>query len=290
MKNKSDTIIVSIQGARGSFHEAAAREYFGSKVALIYCENFNKVFLSLQNGITNTAVVAIGNSRYGDIDSVYTPIIRNHVHKENHRFWIKGEIYMQINHCLLGLPGSKLCDIVQVHSQAPALGQCKKYLDTYIPHAVAVEQDDTAKSAQLVSKWHDKTKAAIASHAAAEMYGLSVLAENIQDDKDNTTRFLVIGAEITTSPRNNKASLLLKTSNQPGALVHALNLFSQVGINLSYIQSIPIPEELFKYRFYIDIDAGVEDARVKTILTELINLHYETDVLGSYHAARLRSF
>lgn len=279
---------IAIQGAAGSFHEMAARKYFGANVELVYCETFEDVFAALQSELVQTAVLAIGNSRFGDINHVYDTLIRNHRHKSGHRYWITGEIYVAVELCLLGLPGTKTSDIKEVHSQIPALGQCFSFLHNELKGVVVVEQDDTAKSAQLVHEWSDPAKAAIASEQAGKNNGLEVLAHSIQDDKQNVTRFLVITID-KPEPLGicDKSSLLLRGNHAPGSLVQALGCFSDQKISLSYIQSVPVPEKPFKYNFYIDIEAGVEDARTTLALNELTTLGYEVDVLGSYQTATM---
>jgi prephenate dehydratase len=279
---------IAIQGEAGSFHEIAAHRYFGSDVELVCCQTFPEVFAALHNGEADMAVVAIGNSRYGDIDHVYDVLISNHLKKEAVRYWIAGEVYIEISQCLLGVKGSGLETIKEVHSQAPALGQCFDFLHDKLPGVLHVEQEDTALSAKLVAKWNDKTKAAIASKTAAELHGLEVLAEGIQDDNVNVTRFLVLAPHpAVTNLGFNKTSLLMKTSHQPGSLAKALVLFSDLDINLSYLQSVPIPKQPFQYRFYIDMETGVGEQRVQKALATLDNWGYEVDILGSYKKAEL---
>ncbi len=279
---------IAIQGGLGSFHEIAAQAYFGDDLELLCCETFQDVFSALHDQATNKVMVAIGNSRYGDINKVYDVLIANHVKKEALRYWISGEVYVPVTQCLLALPGTTLSDIQEVHSQAPALGQCTTFLHTKLPHAVLVEEEDTAGSAALVKKWRDEHKAAIASRRAAELHGLDVVVEGIQDDPVNVTRFLVIeGKRPDNLKQCNKSSILLRTPHKPGSLVKALTLFSDLEVNLSYLQSVPIPSSPFQYRFYIDLEAGIEEERVQKALQALAILDYEVDILGSYHKASL---
>ncbi|HSX44672.1 MAG TPA: prephenate dehydratase domain-containing protein [Candidatus Saccharimonadales bacterium] len=279
---------VAIQGAQGSFHELAAQRYFGKKVPIVYCDTFKAVFDAIHDNTASAAVVAIGNSHYGDIDQVYDRLIANNLNpKSKLKYWISGEVYINIEQCLLGVPGTTLKTITEVHSQAPALGQCFNFLHTRLSGVLHVEQDDTAKSALLVSQWQDPTKAAIASRTAAKLYNLKVIASAIQDHKVNITRFLIIETSAMHDlADSNKTSLLLKTSHQPGSLAKALVLFSDFDINLSYLQSVPIPHQPFQYRFYIDMEAGLEDKRVVKALKVLRLADYKIDVLGSYKKAK----
>ena len=278
---------IAIQGYPGSFHQLAARKYFGKQANdLLFCQTFVDVFNSLETGQAGRALVAIGNNRYGDIDHVYDILIENRLAKNRPKYWISGEVYINIVHCLLGLKGATTADIKEVYSQAPAIVQCFGFVHNNLAGAVAIEEDDTALSARFVSEAGDKSKAAIASEEAAKLYNLKVLAKGIEDDTNNITRFLIIEPRrVQKLKGTSKTSMLLRTSHKPGALVQALNLFSDNQINISYLQSVPIPNRPFEYRFYIDIDGGLEDKKVSKALEGLDNLGYRYDVLGSYKKA-----
>lgn len=280
---------VAIQGARGSFHEMAAEKYFGEDAELICCETFEDVFEALNAGIADVAVVAIGNSRFGDIDAVYDRIIKSYLPPLSRQYWIHGEVYLAVEQCLLGVPGATLEDIREVHSQAPALGQCGEFLRGSLAQARLVEQEDTAGSAQLVAQWADRTRAAIASRAAARLHGLEILATGIQDDIKNITRFLIVSTHPVKDPLSQqKITLLMRTNHQPGSLARALTILSDRNINLTYIQSIPVPDTPFQYRFFIDIDDNSQPGtNMSQALEQLRAEGYEVSVLGGYKAAEL---
>lgn len=274
---------VAIQGAQGSFHEMAAKKYFGDDTELICCETFGDVFDVLSAGVADMAVTAIGNSRFGGIDEVFDRIIKSHLPPASQQYWIHGEVYITVEQCLLGVPGATLHDIHEVHSQAPALGQCGEFLRGMLPQSLLVEQEDTAGSARLIARLADKTKAAIASRAAAELYGLEVLAAGIQDDMKNITRFLVVSTHPVEDPlAQQKISLILRTNHKPGALARALTILSTYNINLAYIQSIPVPDIPFQYRFYIDIDDSRSGVNMSHALKKLEAEGYEVKTLGGY--------
>lgn len=274
---------VAIQGARGSFHEIAAKKYFGNDCELVCCETFDDVFTALRTGFVDMAVTAIVNSRFGAIDQVYRQLIKSHIPPVSKPFWIHGEVFVQVEQCLLGVSGASLSDIREVHSQAPALGQCSEFLSESLPEVVLIEQDDTALSAKLVAEWADVSKAAIASRVAAELYGLEVLASSIQDDNENLTRFLVLSTEQAPDvDKSYKTSLLLRTDHTPGALARALTIFSDRNINLAYIQSIPIPDTPFQYRFYIELDPAQDAGGIDNALNGLKNAGYEINIMGRY--------
>ena len=281
---------VAIQGTHGAFHEIAAYKYFGENIKLVCCNTFADVFDSLDAKKADACVVAIGNSRSGDIAKVYDILIQNHLNKVVTKYWIGGEVYIKIDQCLLGVKGASLETIEEVHSQTPALSQCTNYLRSNLGGAQLIAQTDTAKSAQLVSKWNDPSKAAIASASAAKIYGLKVIAKAIQDDPINVTRFLII--ELGKPARLSgcsKSSLLLKTNHTPGSLAKALTIFGDQKINLSYLQSVPVPKSPFQYRFYIDIEARISDERVKKAFKILESDGYGVDVLGCYYLAKIPS-
>lgn len=281
---------VAIQGIHGAFHEIAAYKYFGENIKLVYCSTFADVFESLDNKKADACAVAIGNSRSGDIAKVYDILIHNNQQKVVTKYWIGGEVYIKIDQCLLGVKGASLKTIKEVHSQAPALGQCTNYLRSNLPGASLIAQTDTAKSAQLVSKWNDPSKAAIASASAAKFYGLKIITKSIQDDPVNVTRFLIIerGKPVKINGCS-KSSLLLRTSHTPGSLAKALTIFGDEKINLSYLQSVPVPKSPFQYRFYIDIEASISDERVKKAFKTLESDGYGVDVLGCYSRAKIPS-
>lgn len=278
---------VAIQGTHGSFHEIAAKAAFGEGVEIFPCETFSDVFTALQTGQVKKAVVAVGNNHYGDISPVMDFLVRDHAGLATPQFWITGEVYIHITQCLIGLATISLNTIKEIHSQAPAIGQCLAYIRKNIPQAVIVEEDDTAKSVMRIKEWNDPTKVAIASKAAAELYGLQVLAEGIQDDALNITRFLVVEPYYTERAEHTKTTLLLTTDHTPGSLVKALALFSNQSLNFSYIQSLSIPNQPFQYRFYLEIEAGSQDPRVKEVLRVLKEIGYQVDILGSYQIATI---
>jgi prephenate dehydratase len=249
----------------------------------VTCENldtFSEVFNRLTSEGIDGCMCAIENSLYGSIHDVYDLMLRHH-------FWISGEIYLPIHHQLIGLPGAKLSDIKEIHSQAPALGQCEQYLDKHFPDARRIEQHDTAASVAMVKEWSDPTKAAIASSLAADIHGLHILSKNIEDHKENYTRFVALQAHQpeTLPPNVNKTSLALTTAHHSGALYHALGAFSKENINLSKLESRHIAGERWKYMFYIDVEAGVHEQRFQRSLATLAMQGCTVRVLGSYRRA-----
>ncbi|MCA9331203.1 hypothetical protein KC957_04070, partial [Candidatus Saccharibacteria bacterium] len=241
-------IRVGIQGTHGSYHEQAARKHYGNGVEIAYLQTFQEVFEALLSGLVAEAVVAIANNRYGFVPGAFSELMRNSADVS-----IAGEVYLPIRHQLLALPGTTLESIHEVYSQSVALGQCTKFLRSTLAHARLVEEDDTARSAELVSQSGDVHMAAVASSEAAELYGLQVLAQNIQDDDSNITRFLVLKrASTEAGSTGDKTTALLRTSQAAGSLVDALMPFKEHGINISTLHSTFLPNTEFEMQFFIE--------------------------------------
>ncbi|HVI60539.1 MAG TPA: prephenate dehydratase domain-containing protein, partial [Candidatus Saccharimonadales bacterium] len=224
---------VAIQGEAGSFHHLAGRHWYGEDFEIVACPTFPAVFKALRTGKADQAVVAIENSLYGSINSVYD-LISKHGHP------IVGELSERIHQHMIGLPGTKAKAVKAVVSHPVALEQCSDFLDRFLPKATRTEYYDTAAAAQLVKTRGDQRYVAIASGLAAELAGLPVLLRNIENDPHNYTRFVVVAPDGRVPAGANKASLVLQTSHKPGALYAALGVFAAAGINLTKLQSRPI--------------------------------------------------
>ncbi len=280
---------IAIQGYRGSFLDLALDKLYGKKPKqAVYCKTIVDVFESLENNLSDYALTDIGNNRYGDINHVYDILVNNSVSKSHKRYYLVGEVYMNISHNLMAIKGTKLSDIRTIYSQAPAIVQCFGFIHTRLRNSIAVEQEDTALSAKLVSELKSKSAAAIASLEAAKLFGLEVLAKDIQDDVNNISRFVLVSMKPPLTYRGaSKTSMLISTKHRPGSLARALNLIAEKNINLSYLQSMPIPNRPFEYNFYLDMDAGLEDKRITDIKDELTGLGYDSKILGSYKKATI---
>jgi prephenate dehydratase len=239
---------IAIQGYEGSFHEAAARLFFGNKVKVIPCDTFQEVVKAAAgNGECDGAIMAFENSIAGSILPNY-----NLLHKSNLK--ITGEIYLQIRQNLLANPGVKREDIKEVHSHTMALQQCYEFLDKY--KWKLVETDDTALSAKHIHQHKSKHIATIASRLAAKLYRLNIIAPNIHTIKNNYTRFLILEREDRANLVENadKASISFHTNHARGSLARVLTAIAERGINLSKLQSFPIPGTDFKYAFHADME------------------------------------
>lgn len=244
LKNRSQR--VSIQGFEGSFHQVAARQFFGKEIEVIPCTTFKEVIRIASNKKeSDGGVMAIENSIAGSILPNYNLLQKSSLK-------VVGEVYLQIKQNLLVNPGVSLEDIKEVHSHPMALQQCLEFLDQY--NWKLVETDDTALSAKYLHQKRSKHIAAIASKLAAEMFDLEILVPNIHTLKNNYTRFLILKREVEMDERVNKASVNFHTDHSRGSLARVLTKIAEAGVNLSKLQSFPIPGSDFKYSFHADME------------------------------------
>jgi prephenate dehydratase len=266
---------VSIQGYEGSFHQVAAQQFFGKNVQVLPCDTFRDVIKIASNKKeSDGGVMAIENSIAGSILANY-----NLLQKSNLK--IIGEIYLHIKQNLLVNPGVKLEDIREVHSHTMALQQCYDFLDKY--KWKLVETEDTALSAKHVHQHKSKHIAAIASKLAAELFDLEVLAPGIQTMKNNYTRFLMLQRQDVAGVINdaNKASVNFKTDHSRGSLAKVLTKIAEGGINLSKLQSFPIPGSDFKYSFHADMEFDTAN-QFETVIDQIKPLTEELKIYGVY--------
>lgn len=271
---------VSIQGDAASFHDIAAEQFFGKDSERVFCDTFGGTVGALTNNKVEYALCAIENSLYGSINEVYDLILKNEL-------FICGEVYLRIEQCLIGLPDAKLGNLTAVYSHPVALAQCDAYLDANLHDAKRLEYHDTAASVEMIKQLNDPTVVAIASREAAEMYDMEIIAESIETNKENYTRFVVLTKPQSAMVKNaNKTSLIVRTNHTPGALYAALGSFAKRAINLSKIQSRPIVGKAWHYMFYIDIDIGMNDDAYKEAVDELSLQGCEVILAGSYTSGR----
>lgn len=266
---------IAIQGFEGSFHQMAARHFFGKNVPVIPCATFKECFkIAADKKESDGGVIAIENSIAGSILPNY-----NLLQKSNLK--IAGEVYLQIKQNLLVNPGVKLEDIKEVHSHTMALQQCYEFLDKY--KWKLVETDDTALSAKHIHQHKSKHIAAIASKLAAELFNLNMIAPNIHTLKHNYTRFLVLQREDVVLPVVNadKASVNFFTDHSRGSLAKVLTKIAEGGINLSKLQSFPIPGSDFKYNFHADMEFDTKE-QFEKVIEEMKPLTKELKIYGVY--------
>jgi prephenate dehydratase len=266
---------IAIQGYEGSFHQVAANYYFGKDVEVVPCASFRDVVKIASNKKEATGgIMAIENSIAGSILPNY-----NLLQKSN--LQITGEIYLQIRQQLMVNPGVKLEDIREVHSHTMALQQCYDFLDRY--KWKLVETEDTALSAKHIHQHKSRHIAAIASKLAADLFQLEVIAPNIHTLKNNYTRFLVLEREGSAEPPPgaNKASVNFHTDHSQGSLARVLTRIAEGNINLSKLQSFPIPGSDFKYSFHADMEFESTD-QFNKVIEAIRPLTMEIKIYGIY--------
>lgn len=274
---------VAIQGGTGAYHEQAAREYFrGEELEIVPCNTFRNIFEEAIKDPRLIAVMAIENTIAGGL-------LPNHDLLKLHDLQIAGEHKLRISHTLAALPGSKLSDIKEVMSHPMALMQCEDFIDT-MPGVKVVEHEDTALAAKDISDKEMHGSAAICSALAAEMYGLEILAEGIETNKRNFTRFLILAQDemlkhVQKDNNINKSSLVFVLPHKEGSLSQILSVLSFYDVNLTRIQSLPIIGSEWEYQFYIDLT--FEDYnRYKQSIDAIIPLVSGLKILGEYREAK----
>jgi prephenate dehydratase len=269
---------VAFQGVPGAYSEAAAAELFGSDVVSVPCESFEMVFTSVEQGLCERGVLPIENSLAGSIHRNYDLLLQ-------HDLAIVGEHHLRVEHCLIGLPGADQAEIRNVISHPQALAQCEGYLKKLgVSTSPAY---DTAGSVGIVKENKDRTQAAIASRRAAELYSMSVLAQGIEDNAANYTRFLAVAREPVLPAGDAKTSIVFTLRNIPGALFKALSFFALRDIDLTKIESRPLVGKPGDYLFYIDFAGSTADHSPAHALENLAEYALTLRVLGSYLRHRL---
>ena len=271
---------IAYQGIAGSYSESCAKEMYPN-CETISCKTFDECFDKASQDSEIRAIIPESNKTTGNIGVEYLIF--------KYRLNIYAEHFFPINHNLLGIKGSKLDEIVNVYSHAQALSQSSIFIrNNNLNENVRA---DTAGSAKFVAEAQDKSKAAIASSLSAKIYNLEILKENIQDDKNNVTRFLLMGKEIYQPEYKNEnyiTSFLFKLKSKPAALYSALSGFAINGVNMTKLQSFPEKNSFSSFFFLCDIEGHIENEKIKNSLEEL-GLHCEDmHVLGVFNSDKLR--
>lgn len=269
---------VAFQGEPGAYSEAAAFEHFGMEITTVPCETFDRVFAVAESGEVEYGFPAIENSVAGSIHRNYDLLLQ-------HSLSIVGERYLRVQHCLIANQGVSLPEIRKVISHPHALPQCDIYLTKLGVAREAVY--DTAGAVKMIKDSGQRDCAAIASRRAAEVYGMQILAEGIEDDPANFTRFLAIARQPVVAEADAKTSTVFSLRNIPGALFKALSVFALRDIDLTKIESRPLIGKPWEYLFYIDFAGSTADPTVSRALDHLGEYALTLRVLGSYPRHRL---
>lgn len=267
-----DTRVV-YAGVPGSFTCMASEKFFGRDIDHYGVAQFKEVALALNNGDADYGVLPIENSSAGDVAGVYNILLENDV-------CIVGEVFVKVDHCLLGCPGSKIEEIKTVYSHPQGLMQCAPYLEKLGAEQKSVE--NTAIAAEMVAKRNNPQEAAIASRRAAELYGLDILAESINFDASNETRFVILSKKRQYTKDASKISISFAVLHESGTLYNILSHFIYNDLNLSHIESVPLPDRQWEYRFYVDISGNLHDPEVRNALQGVRAEAANFRILGNY--------
>jgi 3-deoxy-7-phosphoheptulonate synthase len=274
---------VAVQGTRGSFSEAAARQQWAD-LETVACREVGDVVTAVREGRADGGCLAIENSLVGSVTPTYDLLQEAFGDGTLH---LSREILLPVHHCIMGVKGGSLAQVTQVLSHPVALGQCRVWLTRHLPNATLVNAWDTAGSAEIVARDGNPAQAAICARHASGAYGLQLFEERIEDDPTNQTRFLTFTRERSVEieggvPR--KSSLIVWTDHRPGMLAAVLQAFAGRGVNLTSLQSRPERSAPWTYRFYIDVDGAINEPRLAEALESIEALASRIVVLGTYSA------
>lgn len=267
---------VAIQGYRGAFHDIAVQRYFGSGLAdVVEIETFDQIVHQVENREVEFGAMAIENTIYGMLMPNY-----NLLHKS--KVSVQGEVYLRIKQNLITWPDQSIDELKEVHSHPIAIEQCREFFKSY-PHIKLIESVDTAYSVKEIREKRLRSRGAIASSLAAELYGLSILAPSIETNKKNFTRFLIISkkSKVLPHPKANKASVVFTLAHEVGSLHQVLSRLSGNKANLTKIQSIPILGKPFEYAFWVDL-VSEEPEQLPLAIQSIAPLIHDLKVLGLY--------
>lgn len=268
---------IAFLGPEGTFTQAAALKHFGHSVQTLPMSTIGDVFREVESGTSSYGVVPVENSTEGVVNHTLDEFMRSSLN-------ICGEVELRIHHHLLGKV-ENIKDVKKVYSHRQSLAQCRTWLDTNLTNVEQVDVSSNAEAARLASE--EEGAAAIAGETAADIYGLKVIAGNIEDEPDNTTRFLIIGERSVPASGVDKTSMLVSATNKSGSLHAMLEPLANNSISMTRIESRPSRQGMWNYVFFIDIEGHMDDDNVKKALTELKDAASVVKVLGSYPKAVL---
>ena len=265
--------MVACQGVEGAYSQIACEKIFKNPF-ILYFKNFEAVFNAIDQGLCQYGILPIENSTAGSVKKVYDLMI-------HHNFSIVRTFRLKIDHNLLVKPGTKLSDIKEIYSHEQALNQCGDFIHN-LPGVNAVPVANTAIAAEMVAKSQRTDVAAISSRNCAELYGLENIAASIQDKGNNRTRFICISRNLEIYPGSDKTSIMMILNHKPGALYKVLARMYTLGINVTKLESRPLPDREFEFMFYFDLETSIYSEEFIQLMCELDELCEEFKYLGSY--------
>ena len=267
------TPIVACQGVEGAYSQISCEKIFKSPF-ILYFKNFEAVFTAIEQGMCQYGILPIENSTAGSVTKVYDLMIR-------HNFSIVRTFRLKIDHNLLAKPGVNLEDIKEIYSHEQAINQCGDFLHS-LTGVNVIPVANTALASEMVAKSDRQDVAALSSRSCAELYGLNCLAASVQDKGNNRTRFICISKNLEIYPGSDKTSIMMILPHQPGALYKVLARLYTLGINVTKLESRPIPDREFEFMFYFDLETSIYSEEFIQLMCELDDLCEEFKYLGSY--------
>lgn len=264
---------VACQGVEGAYSQIAAAHFFKHPM-ISYCPSFEGVFQAVEDGRCSYGVLPVENSTAGTVNKVFDLMME-------HSFHVVRTYRQKIDHNLLAKPGAKIEDICDIYSHEQAINQCRHYLET-LPNARVHVCENTAMAARLVAESNRADVAALSSRSCADLYGLDILASNVQDRDNNYTRFACISKHLEIYPGADRTTLMLVLNHEPGALYKVLAKIYALDLNLLKLESRPIPQRDFEFMFYFDIDCPVAAPQFEILISSLSSACQELRYLGSY--------
>ncbi|MGI6080012.1 MAG: bifunctional chorismate mutase/prephenate dehydratase [Candidatus Avilachnospira sp.] len=265
--------VVACQGVEGAYSQYACDKLF-SMPSIMYFNRFQGVFQAVESGLCKYGILPIENSTAGSVNEVYDLM-------RKHRFYIVRSIKLRIDHNLLVKEGTKLGDIKEIISHQQALDQCSEFLKTLKDVKITV-CENTAAAAKAVAESGRNDIAAISSKNCADLYGLHVLSDTIQNNDNNYTRFICISKKLEIYPGADKISMMFSIAHKPGALYNVISRFSSLGLNLTKLESRPMPGKDFEFMFYFDLNANIREPKVLKLIGEFDDEFDKFTFLGSY--------
>lgn len=265
--------MVACQGVEGAYSQIACEKIFKNPM-ILYFKNFEAVFSAIEQGMCQYGILPIENSTAGSVKKVYDLMIQ-------HRFSIVRTFRLKVDHNLLANPGAKLSDIKEIYSHEQAISQCGEFLQT-LPGVTVIPVANTAMAAEMVDKSGRKDVAALSSRSCAQLYGLVNLASSVQDQGSNHTRFICISKNLEIYPGADKTTIMMILNHKPGALYKVLARLYTLGINVTKLESRPLPDREFEFMFYFDLETSIYSQEFVQLMCELAQLCEEFKYLGSY--------
>ena len=266
---------IAYQGIKGAYSESAISKHFGSDAEAIGYDSFEDVFEAVIKNNADYGVLPFDNTIAGSVAVNYDLLLKNDI-------YAVAEVFLKIEHSLLSNKGNKISNIKTVYSHPHSIEQCREFIKKH--NMKAIPEYDTAGAAKIVKERNKIDEAAISSQFCAQIYGLDILEKNIETNKNNITKFLVFvrNDKLPLGMKKEKTSIAFKTKHYPGALINCLQRLSKNSINLTKLESRPVPENPWEYIFYADFMGGFDDDNVKNALSEMEAPSLFLKVLGSY--------